>query len=601
MKYTLHFLIVFAFTSIFAFPSSAETTYKWRSIGDLDSEWQEGKFANLGFTKNSLEYVINLDRTGHLKDDLFLILSPTYLDEVYIQFIDGQNHSKLVSIGDKYGLYNFEKYEESGIWSIPIPKDSKTITIVAKSTSNLRISANILTSAEYKKVTLKTNTIRAFIIATIVSSGLVSLALWITFRRHVFAFFSLYQFSWLILLAGIDGVALFIINTNWMIYRDAIVSYGVVLAFISGSLCHAVILKNLFKLTWLPNILLMSSATGLILLGVLLMGYDFEALRINSILLSLIPLIICIGAFVEKPKTTDLKNRWKKTRLFYAGLMISVMATGISGLGKGELFGVTYIHAILTTVILSYIILSALSHQRDLTAKQILDDALADASNRIISAQLKDNRALLTMLAHEIKTPLTTIKLMLHKAPNEKAISKQLHEIQDVLDQVSNLNSLNDDLEKATHKEAINLYEAIEQAWEHSGENSNQILMNARSSNIKVNINHAELMIILRNLLTNVKKYATPQSTFRVYSLNKETHTDLIFSNVVTNFKEQDLDHLFNKYWRSKDAQARRGTGVGLWISKQMCEKHNFSINACIRRQRFIMTLSISNRDIIHV
>ena len=76
------------------------------------------------------------------------------------------------------------------------------------------------------------------------------------------------------------------------------------------------------------------------------------------------------------------------------------------------------------------------------------------------------------MLAHEIKTPITTIKLLIHKATNEQAISKQLNEIQDVLDQVSNLDYYNDKLTQTSSREPVILSDAIEQAWERSSLNS---------------------------------------------------------------------------------------------------------------------------------
>jgi signal transduction histidine kinase len=70
---------------------------------------------------------------------------------------------------------------------------------------------------------------------------------------------------------------------------------------------------------------------------------------------------------------------------------------------------------------------------------------------------------------------------------------------------------------------------------------------------------------------------------------------------MTTNFNEQDLNFVFDKYWRSKEAHSSRGTGVGLWISKKICDKYNFAIKACIHRQRFTMTISIPDRDISYV
>jgi signal transduction histidine kinase len=576
-------------------------TYQWRIKNDPASSWTESPFANIGFTQNTLEFLIHLDRAPYLDEELFLTLSPTYLDAVDIAFVNQNGHKKLTVVGDKEGLYNFKKYETSGIWSIPIPAGTQSIEIGAASTSNLRLFTKVLPASVNQQRVIETTSVRAIIVAVILSTAIISIALWLTFRRQVFFAFSLYQLAWIALLSGIDGTALHFFNISNPAIRDALVSYSVVVAFTLGSYCHATILRKLFNLKWLPYILYLLSGLGFGLLALMGMGYEFLVLKTNAILISLMPIVIAAGSFLETPVTSDLKERWKTTRWIYAALMLTVTATGISGLGAGQLFSMTYLHAFFTTAILAYIILNALSHQRELTAQQFLDDALADASNRMLSAQLSDNRAMLSMLAHEIKTPITTIKLLIHKAKNEKTISKQLNEIQDVLDQVSNLDYYNDKLTQTSSREPVILSDAIEQAWERSGENSNHILMNMRSSDVVINMNQSELNIILRNLFTNVKKYASPESAFRVYTVDRDSYTDLIFSNQTTNFREEDMELVFDKYWRSKEAHSSRGTGVGLWISKKICDKYNFAIKACIHRQRFTMTISIPDRDISYV
>lgn len=576
-------------------------TYQWRIKNDPASSWTESPFANIGFTQNTLEFLIHLDRAPYLDEELFLTLSPTYLDAVDIAFVNQNGHKKLTVVGDKEGLYNFKKYETSGIWSIPIPAGTQSIEIGAASTSNLRLFTKVLPASVNQQRVIETTSVRAIIVAVILSTAIISIALWLTFRRQVFFAFSLYQLAWIALLSGIDGTALHFFNISNPAIRDALVSYSVVVAFTLGSYCHATILRKLFNLKWLPYILYILSGLGFGLLALMGMGYEFFVLKTNAILISLMPIVIAVGSFLETPVTSDLKERWKTTRWIYAALMLTVTATGISGLGAGQLFSMTYLHAFFTTAILAYIILNALSHQRELTAQQFLDDALADASNRMLSAQLSDNRAMLSMLAHEIKTPITTIKLLIHKAKNEKTISKQLSEIQDVLDQVSNLDYYNDKLTQTSSREPVILSDAIEQAWERSGENSNHILMNMRSSDVVINMNQSELNIILRNLFTNVKKYASPESAFRVYTVDRDSYTDLIFSNQTTNFREEDMELVFDKYWRSKEAHSSRGTGVGLWISKKICDKYNFAIKACLHRQRFTMTISIPDRDISYV
>ena len=74
------------------------------------------------------------------------------------------------------------------------------------------------------------------------------------------------------------------------------------------------------------------------------------------------------------------------------------------------------------------------------------------------------------------------------------------------------------------------------------------------------------------NLLTNAIKYSKDKGKVTVYS---ETTADEVEVHIADNgigINIEDQRHIFEKFWRSDDARAVEGTGLGLFITKQLVE-----------------------------
>jgi len=91
------------------------------------------------------------------------------------------------------------------------------------------------------------------------------------------------------------------------------------------------------------------------------------------------------------------------------------------------------------------------------------------------------------------------------------------------------------------------------------------------------------ITIIMDNLLSNAFKY-TPDGSIKLQLIRRQEenvdYTDIIVSDTGYGITEQDLPHIFDRYYQAKYASHPvKGTGIGLALVKNMAELHEADIN----------------------
>lgn len=81
---------------------------------------------------------------------------------------------------------------------------------------------------------------------------------------------------------------------------------------------------------------------------------------------------------------------------------------------------------------------------------------------------------------------------------------------------------------------------------------------------------------VLVNLIANAMKYSQPKSKIQVTVESTGDFVRVAVKDEGMGIAEQDLDRIFERYFRAEDAQAKhiRGTGLGLSISKEIVLAH---------------------------
>jgi signal transduction histidine kinase len=84
---------------------------------------------------------------------------------------------------------------------------------------------------------------------------------------------------------------------------------------------------------------------------------------------------------------------------------------------------------------------------------------------------------------------------------------------------------------------------------------------------------------VLGNLLTNAIKFTEPggRVTLRAWQQKGALHIQVTDTGI--GIPEQDLPHVFDKFYRVRSEQRPQGTGLGLAIAREVVEAHGGRIS----------------------
>lgn len=180
-------------------------------------------------------------------------------------------------------------------------------------------------------------------------------------------------------------------------------------------------------------------------------------------------------------------------------------------------------------------------------------------------------------ISHQLKTPITSIRiqteLLLEENQNEKlyAIEHQIQRIQLLVNDLQTIALLNSHNIQYCFKE-YDLEMLIDEIEEDLDYLNPQIHLN---ENIKLLCDEKWFIEALANIIKNcLEKNSTPLSIF-VYE--NETTLKMIIQDQGNGFKEKDLPFLFQRFYRGENS---KGTGLGLYIAKEIIEAHHGFIKA---------------------
>lgn len=208
---------------------------------------------------------------------------------------------------------------------------------------------------------------------------------------------------------------------------------------------------------------------------------------------------------------------------------------------------------------------------------------------------------------HEVKTPLSAIRLMIDRIENEKMKSQLMYEwlrIQLLLDQQLHYKRIqfiendfimdNIDLQPLIHKEIKDL-----QSWcIHKGIGF-EIDLQVK----KVVTDGKWLAFIIRQLLTNAVKYSH-NSDIEIKSYDKDGKTVLQMKDYGRGIKQKDLSRIFEKGFTSADNQSgSTATGMGLYLAKRVAEplKIEIDVQSVFGKGTTVLLYLPKKNDIVNI
>lgn len=176
-------------------------------------------------------------------------------------------------------------------------------------------------------------------------------------------------------------------------------------------------------------------------------------------------------------------------------------------------------------------------------------------------------RGFITMLTHELKTPLSVIRMMLGtREPTENMrqhASSAVLDIDQVIDRVALAAKLDEGLQPVQNqkvdishlvKQVVAQCEASERVWVQATEP------------LEVTLDPWLFQTVLSNLLSNAIKYGAPSKPVQVTINHLDRDLEFEVSNGIYSRHHGDPALWFGKYFRAPSSHAKVGSGLGLTI-----------------------------------
>ena len=246
----------------------------------------------------------------------------------------------------------------------------------------------------------------------------------------------------------------------------------------------------------------------------------------------------------------------------------------------------------LALALIIYLISSYFSERLKLKNKLILEQQQRQLEHELNEERLR----FFTAFSHELKTPLTLILAPLDNLiadANNRSLKKQLNIINRNAKKLSA--AINKLLEFRKSEEGLSrLNLSDHNLSSHLNKWVKNYVPLAIDKNITIHtfIEDSEqrylfdiekLKVIINNLLSNAIKYCDDNGSIEVHLYINKYTLDISVSDNGAGIAPQELEDIFNWYYRSEAATQKSGTGIGLALSKRFAELHNGSLKVTSR------------------
>jgi signal transduction histidine kinase len=200
----------------------------------------------------------------------------------------------------------------------------------------------------------------------------------------------------------------------------------------------------------------------------------------------------------------------------------------------------------------------------------------------------------LLSVTHELKSPLASIKILLQTIQKRNLtkeqvldfINKSLLDVERLDDMVENmlLASKIDNRSYSFPKAKFNLsvlVDSIVNRLQISKCDCNQQIINAEiEPKIEITGDKFALTSVVTNLVENAVKYSSPCETVNVKLFEKDGKVYFQVADHGIGIADDEKHRIFDKFYRvgSEDTRNTKGTGLGLYIVKEVLDKHQASI-----------------------
>ena len=234
----------------------------------------------------------------------------------------------------------------------------------------------------------------------------------------------------------------------------------------------------------------------------------------------------------------------------------------------------------------------------------LLGMALLSAGGSVIIGFLLANRALIPIerswqrqrqfvadASHELRTPImavqSRVELMLHHpeqtieeaAPRILSMYCELRRVTRLLQDLLTLSRADSDQQQIELKE-VNIHDVVQEVVETIRPLCDQMQLTLSlktTDKVTHMVDEERFRQMLYIFFDNAMKYNVPGGSITV-QYKKTKRLDVTIEDTGIGIAESDLDHVFERFYRSDVARPKDGSGLGLSIAKWIIDSHGASV-----------------------
>lgn len=545
-------------------------------------------------------------------DRMVLRIRPVYLDD--IQVYDPLAPGGLAgTTGDRHHPRMDEFQSLDFLLPIARGTEARDIWLRLASTSTRQIDVQALDLEDLNQRTRLQQLVFAGYIGLILIFAVWAFVYWLFSREHLIGVFCLTQTAALFYALGSLGYMRAFWPEHWPApWLDQTVTFFSITAVSSAVLFHVLLLRELSPPRWMQRLHIAIVAMLPVKL-VLMVVWPVMALRMNMIEVLISPIVFLCSVIWARgwsnPQVTQRPPLAKPVVLsFYTLLVATLAVASLAGLGlakSGEIaLNIVQMHGLVT----AFFVLLMLQYRAHVINQQRHAISMALERSQLQAQQEREVREeqekLLTMLAHELKTPLSTMHMRLDaSAQGSREIRQAIRDMDNVIERCLQTNLLGD-RQLTAQFETVDVIHLLQDVVSCCKQPERVILDVPQQTRIQTD--SQLLFIVLNNLLENAGKYSAPgtpivvrlQAPHRLSS--GAVGMQLQVCNAPGAAGWPDADKVFDKYYRSPNARRQAGTGLGLFLVRNLVQILGGRIDYTPEAQRICFTLQLPQTPSSH-
>jgi two-component system OmpR family sensor kinase len=221
-----------------------------------------------------------------------------------------------------------------------------------------------------------------------------------------------------------------------------------------------------------------------------------------------------------------------------------------------------------------------------------------DKRHRLRLARVRNNAAaerqrFLKRLDHELKNPLTAAQIALANLGDAKAPEAALESLHNMRAQIQRISRLTADLRKLAELEtrpieqaqvdlSVLLQQTVELAQDRPEAADRLLTLTLPTAPWplpKITGDPDLLLLAAHNLIDNALKYSRPGDAIEVRAHEDSRWITIEIADTGPGISEADMPHIWDELYRSQEARAVSGSGLGLSLVSMIVQRHGGQIS----------------------